>query len=320
MIAPPALVLRGEFQRFGKVTIRGLLFSGMEKGIRSSEGLDEMSLSEVAIGPVRLRTLPQDADWYRQRRQFEEMASGLYRLLAQERFRNFIDVGANSGMVSVFARLAAPDLRIVAIEADQRLVEIIPGNFTLNGLKEPELIHSIASAKTDGNGLFSLNPKSTLDNRVAMDGWAKVSVPQIALDDLFKDRRIEGKTFLKIDTQGHEKHVLEGFANTMRSRSDWIIKMEFAPMWLKSQGTDPAELVRSLSSHYLVAEYPERITYNHPALSTLLSHPISPDQAEHFASYVESLDRNARGWVDLVVAPRSWRPKGLRNGLRALFS
>lgn len=266
-----------------------------------------MSLSEIVIGSVKLRTLPQDAYWYQQRGQFEEQASDLYRFLAREGFLNFIDVGANSGMVSVYARRIAPELRIIAIEADSRLVEIIPSNFALNGLKEPELIHAVVSSKSADSGSFSLNPKSTLDNRVSMDVWKKVSVPQLALDDMFQDRGIEGKTFVKIDTQGHERHVLKGFAKTMRSRSDWMIKMEYAPMWLKSQGTDPAELVRSLAEDFLVAEYPERISYNTPDLSSLLSHAITPNQADHFASYVESLDRDDRGWVDLLVAPRRKR-------------
>ncbi len=73
-----------------------------------------------------------------------------------------------------------------------------------------------------------------------MAEWTKAPGQAVLLDDLFRDREISGKTFLKIDTQGHEKHVLAGFESTMRNRRDWLIKMEFAPKWLRSQGTEPA--------------------------------------------------------------------------------
>ena len=246
-----------------------------------------MTLADITIGPIKLKTLPQDASWYRQRRQFEEQASALYRFIAREGFRNFIDVGANTGLISILARRAFPEMRIISIEADSRLVGIIPGNFDLNSLRHPELLHAIVSDRSSDKATFSLNPISTLDNRVTMAEWTKVPVQAVSLDDLFRDREISGKTFLKIDTQGHEKHVLAGFESTMRNRRDWLIKMEFAPKWLRSQGTDPVELARTLAASYDVSEYHERIPYNAPNLASLRKYRIDPGQSQHFVAYVD---------------------------------
>jgi len=48
-------------------------------------------------------------------------------------------------------------------------------------------------------------------------------------------------------------------------------------------------------------EPPERITYGTPSLASLFAYPLHAVQAADFLDYVVSLNRNRRGWVDLLL-------------------
>lgn len=112
------------------------------------------------------------------------------------------------------------------------------------------------------------------------------------------------RLFIKIDTQGFEENVLKGLDPYLSRRGDWAIKMEFAPQWLESQGSDPAALLRDLVGRYEVAEFPERIVYGTPTFDALFAHPLRPEQTGPFLAYVRNLNSLDRGWVDLLVRPR----------------
>jgi hypothetical protein len=110
-------------------------------------------------------------------------------------------------------------------------------------------------------------------------------------------------TFLKIDTQGFELHVLRGLEPWLAARRGWVIKMEFAPQWLRSQGTSPAELLGYLLERYEVAELPARIAFGTPRLEALFGAPLSVDEIDDLLAHVVALDRGGRGWIDLLVRP-----------------
>lgn len=271
---------------------------------------------DITIGELGLRVLAAnaaDAPWYLQRKAFEEKQSLLYPLIRAKGFRNFIDIGANYGFISMLARRAAPTMRVLSIEADPRLAALIEGNFVLNGLAPPEVINAIAGAECRDSVAFSLNPRSSLDNRVSMPSWEQCSVPMRTIESMLSERAVEGSCFLKIDTQGYEMQVLTGMEQLLERRSDWLIKMEFAPDWLGSQGTDPLELLRYLARRYQIAEYPARISYDTPDLASLFDNPLGDAELKRFLEYVISLDRDSLGWVDLIVCPRGGMATGERR-------
>jgi FkbM family methyltransferase len=242
-----------------------------------------------------------DAGWYLQRQAFEERHSFLYTLLQREGYGAFIDVGANYGFISMLARLALPRARILSIEADPRIAALIGQYFQLNRLNLPEVLNVIAGERVSANSTFCLNPHSSLDNRVSIPGWKAVSVPTFSVGTLLDERAIVGPVFIKIDTQGYEPRVLAGLAAWLASRSDWLIKMEFAPYWLQSQGHDPLDLLEYLTDLYEITEYPERLRYNTQTLNGLFDKLIQPKQLPDFCQHVVSLNQNQRGWVDLMV-------------------
>lgn len=264
-----------------------------------------MATNEVVLGGLTVATQGgQDLRWYQQRKTHEEAASLLYPLIKQAGFRQFLDVGSNYGFVAMLA--ARQGLRVVCIEADPRLIPYIEGNFARNDLPAVPILHAAAGRESGGCVEFSLNPNTTLDNRVEMGAWSRVRVPRVRLDDVVVAQGLDTEPlFIKIDTQGYEEHVLDGLSELMSERDDWMIKMEFAPDWLRSQGTDAVGLLRRLAERFDVAEAPERIPYNTPSLDVLFACRIAPEQAKPFLDYVVSLNARGLGWVDLLVRPKT---------------
>lgn len=269
-----------------------------------------MDTREITIGELCLRVLAMnvnDAIWYQQRKVFEEKQSPLYALIRAHGFRNFIDIGANYGFISMLMRRAAPTMRVLSIEPDPRLASLIEENFLLNELTPPEVVNAIVGSECRDDVPFAINPRSSLDNRVTMPSWKQYSLPMRTMESILSERDVTGSCFFKIDTQGYERHVLVGMQQRLEERPDWLIKMEFAPDWLRSQGTDPLEMLRYLAGRYEVAEFPPRLPYNARSLASLFDQPLAAEELEAFLSYVVSLDREGLGWVDLIVRPRSMR-------------
>ncbi|MFO1337527.1 MAG: FkbM family methyltransferase [Burkholderiaceae bacterium] len=246
-----------------------------------------------------------DAQWYLQRKAFEEKASALYRFLGREGFANFVDVGANVGFVSILAYHAVPGLKVLAVEADPRLASLVRRNFRRHGLNDGVVVNAVVGAKDEATTGFSLNPSSTLDNRVLSSRWQQVQVPMRRLDHLVQRYLSAGRTFYKIDTQGFELQVLRGLEPALKSSAGWLLKMEFAPDWLRSQGTEPMTLLDHLQTRYEFCEFPERIPFGTKGIDSLFGHVVGLCEHEAFLSHVSSLNRNGRGWVDLLVRPRS---------------
>lgn len=265
----------------------------------------EIQLKKVDVGGLVIDVLASkgDGNWYLQRKTFEEKASLLYGFVAQEQFVNFVDIGANYGFVSMLARRAAPALNILSVEADPRLARLIDANFRANGLEPPTVVNCVAGHLDDQMVGFSLNPTSTLDNRVRMAQWTQVQVPMTTIGTLLESRGVGGKTFFKIDTQGFELHVLQGLESWLSHRDDWLLKMEFAPQWLESQGSDALQLLKYLHARYEFAEYLERIPFGMPDTAALFAYPVNAQQLDRFLEYVISLNKSGQGWVDLIVRP-----------------
>lgn len=268
-----------------------------------------MSPIVVDIGDIRLRVLPgnNDAKYYAQRGVFEERESRLYRMIREAGFQTFVDVGANYGFISIIAARAVPGIALVAIEADERLIPLIEENLKSNNITDARVIHAIAGRRADDTATFSLNPKTTLDNRVSEQSWIQQAVQQQTLDDLLLGAVGEGPIFIKIDTQGFEADVLSGAQRLLTERDDWMIKMEFAPLWLRWQAIEPVEFLRELTDAYEVAESPARIPYFASGIESLFDVTIRGTEIRSFVQHVEALHRDGRGWVDLLVRPAGSR-------------
>jgi FkbM family methyltransferase len=260
----------------------------------------------VDIDGITVLTLADNADaaWYQQRKVYEEKISPLYDFVREEGFTRFVDIGANSGYISMLVRRAAPHIDLVSLEADPRLVAMLREGFERNALDAPAVINAIVGECDLPCATFSLNPGGTLDNRVNMPQWPQIQVPVRSVDSVLASRPPASHTFFKIDTQGYEQHVLRGMRESLAG-TGWMLKMEFAPAWLRSQGTDPLALLDQLQAYGEFAEFPERIPFGTRNLDDLFAYPIRSQDHDRFLEYVMALNRAGRGWVDLIARPRS---------------
>jgi FkbM family methyltransferase len=262
---------------------------------------------DVAGIAVRVLADKHDLHWYQQRKTHEERRSLLYGFLRDQAFEWFVDVGASVGYVSLVAALGAPSMRGVAIEADPRLVRLLRANLARNlgaDAARVEVVNAVVGDHDAAAAAFSLNPGSTLDNRVTMPSWEQVRVPMWRLDSLLSRIGVQGRIFFKIDTQGYELHVLRGLERTLSAHNDWLLKMEFAPDWLRSQGTDPVAVLDHLQQRYEFAEFPERIPFGTPGIEALFAAPVRESDHRAFIDHVCSLSARGLGWVDLIVRPQ----------------
>lgn len=279
--------------------------------------MEKFSVKNISVSGLKLTLLDNshDEQWYSRRDTVEEVNSRWYRVLAEMGVKTLIDVGANYGMVGAICAKTIKDIKVLAIEPDPRLIPLIKKNLSQNNVSDFKVIHAAATKHSVQQLEFSLNPRSTLDNRVNMNGWDKVSVPGIKLDELLEDKMLEFPLYIKIDTQGFERSVFAGAEKLLHSSSQWIIKTEFAPHWLESQGTDPTEFLNELLIKYSVFESPQRYLFTDWGNITRLGSPITKTDLEEFVAYVKSLNSNEKGWVDLIVQPRMPRVGRLMKSL-----
>ncbi|WP_419569567.1 FkbM family methyltransferase [Rheinheimera sp.] len=182
-----------------------------------------MNLHPTEIYDIKLMINKSSADfhWYQQRGVFEERVSPLYSLIAKEEFTHFFDIGANYGYISLLVKKANRAIKTIAIEADPRLPPVIKENLILNDIHDVEIINAIASDHCVDNSFFSINPNSSLDNRVNMSDWQKVSVSSLTVDKLISTHcDHNSKVFLKIDTQGFEQFVLRGAEKSLSDMAE----------------------------------------------------------------------------------------------------
>lgn len=243
---------------------------------------------------------------YNSKGSFEELAIPLYTEI-NEIFKPdmVLDIGANYGFTGlVFAR-RFPDAEIVLIEPCKKLCNYIHQNFKLNSFSNIEVINAICDDTIQDRMRISINPQSSQDNRVIPAGknWKTETVPSVTIDGIMRSKVTKRFVFIKVDTQGYEERVLRG-GTALLEGSNWLVKTEFAPHWLRSQGTDPARFLKELIDRFHVVELPKRFRFKGDSLFHILSNRIAISEVEDFINYIQSLNRNMLGWCDLMVYPK----------------
>ncbi|MEZ5897607.1 MAG: FkbM family methyltransferase [Parvularculaceae bacterium] len=267
----------------------------------------DAEIGSVLIEDIDLLFLNTDAGGthYQGRGHRDEYKSPFYpalrRALSPE---HCIDIGANYGFTGLLMRKAFPDCRLTLVEPVPALEQFIRVNFERNGVRFDNLLSAIVSSE-HGRSSFGVNTKSSQDSRVvAKPGWKVIETDVYTLDQLAGDARGDQGVYIKIDTQGWEEHVFGGGENFLARHGKWLIKSEFAPMWLESQGSKPESFLRYLLDRYCVYESLPRYRWGAKTLDAIIGEPLVAGCEEDFTNYVRKLTKNDRGWVDLFILPQ----------------
>jgi len=222
----------------------------------------------------------------------------------------FLDIGANYGFTSMLHFSKNPNCLIIAVEPSPLLATYLDKNFKQNKCENYILVSSVCSDQKSDEHRFSLNPLTSQDNRVmGSKGWKSINVSSTTIDTLLENVKSVDFVMIKIDTQGFEEKVFYGGKNFLLNNNNWMIKTEFAPHWLISQGTNPNSFLEYLIDNYSVMELPKRTRFKGDSIKYLTKNILRKEECSDFVNYTKSLSKEY-GWCDLLICSRHLKHQG----------
>jgi FkbM family methyltransferase len=140
-----------------------------------------------------------------------------------------LDVGANKGDYTLACLSRLKDATIHSFE-------IAPPTYqklTSNVLSERVVLNNVGLSNKDGSFALNYNPdddgsSSLVEGSNIHDGnWRKIQVNVIRGDDYCKDRGINSVDLLKVDVEGAEHLVLDGFSESLERGIVSAVQFEF---------------------------------------------------------------------------------------------
>lgn len=161
----------------------------------------------------------------------------------------FIDVGAYIGYYTVIAsREVGESGRVIAFEPDPTNFALLERNVHANGCTNVILEQK---ALSDTQGVLRLflhdSSKGSHSFYESEETRGSIEVEAVPLDAYLRD--LSGHVqLIKIDTEGAEGIIFEGMKETLQSRKDIRLLMEFYPWKLQRSGYAPDRLLDGLES------------------------------------------------------------------------
>ncbi|MBI3885672.1 MAG: FkbM family methyltransferase [Opitutae bacterium] len=163
----------------------------------------------------------------------------------------YVDVGANEGYFCVSAaRLVGPAGRVVAVEPQARLAEVLRRNFELNNSR----VELVAAAISDQPGIATLHLTPDVNNSATglathtSYRLATQSVPMLTLSQLLQQLNVTALFVLKIDIESWEHEAILGSPEIFRSGLVRVLLLELHPSFLRQRGLDPDAVPNFLRS------------------------------------------------------------------------
>lgn len=150
-----------------------------------------------------------------------------YNLIDDNNSYNIVDIGAQSGLYSLYAKFK-PNSFFYAFEPFDKTFKILNENINLNEIKNIKTFNLAVSNKK-GNSILNVceshNELHTLGKPLRFNDIKQISIETTTLDDEFYNKNIK-TDFIKIDTEGHEYFILKGGINTIEKYKP-IIQLEW---------------------------------------------------------------------------------------------
>jgi FkbM family methyltransferase len=162
-----------------------------------------------------------------------------YELPASVRPAVIVDLGAHIGIASVYFASLWPDARLVAVEADPRLIPTLRHN--LAG-RDASITHAAVGARR-GSRLLHIAPQ-TWENSLDQvgSGDSAVEVPGMTLTDVLEMAEQDGHLLLKVDIEGAEwEFIGEGLPDRVGTIVGEIHRRA---------GRDPGDLLASVAESH----------------------------------------------------------------------
>ncbi|MGH9315331.1 MAG: FkbM family methyltransferase [Vicinamibacterales bacterium] len=150
-----------------------------------------------------------------------------------------IDVGANWGYFTlVAASIVGPRGRVIALEPEPRLFDLLEQNLRLNGLSHATALREAATDRASTMALHTFDENCAnwgVSSVVrAQPGAVATTVAGRPLDAVVRDAGLASIHLVKIDVEGHELEVLAGMACGLRAGRYRRLIVEWHPAALRS--------------------------------------------------------------------------------------
>ena len=168
----------------------------------------------------------------------------------------FVDVGANIGLLTIYAMLSGRFARAVAIEPDAWNRSILQQNLEINGLSDVVTVLDKAVSSQKGSMTFhrdqmNLGAHSLEPGFTTSPGETDV-IEVDTLDNLLRHIAIPPDIigFVKIDVEGHELSVLEGMPRVLASSPSLMVEATFDARGSAGRSGVMDRLRRLVGDHY----------------------------------------------------------------------
>lgn len=161
------------------------------------------------------------------------------------------DVGANVGWYSLNFAYDFPHSSVYAFEPAPSAYNLLSEAITRNSLQSRISLSSTIILDTDGVSQFHVADYSgasgIIQNLTCCD-YTTIEEKTLTLDTFCSLHKVV-PSFIKIDVEGAELHVLKGFISTLqRLASKPIIFCELLRKWCKNQGYHPNDVIHLMNS------------------------------------------------------------------------
>ncbi|MFZ4594465.1 MAG: FkbM family methyltransferase [Verrucomicrobiaceae bacterium] len=142
----------------------------------------------------------------------------------------FLDVGANVGVLSIFAAHRwCPQGTVLGFEASPQIFEHLTANVQANPHRALDIVHAAVTSHSGDTLTFFNAPDSkfgmgSLSNRFNTEG---IAVPTVALDDAVRAHGIDRIRAIKIDVEGFELGVFQGATQILTQPTAPVVFFEF---------------------------------------------------------------------------------------------
>ena len=176
----------------------------------------------------------------------------LYRILLNGENPTFIDIGANVGVNSIFAKARCPKTRVVAIEPATINLSLLRENIENSSQK----IEVVPVAVSEINGEIQLIGDHTHAHVNLYDSEG-VKVKSARLDDLIANLKVNSIDLLKIDVEGYTDKVLSFSDETLLLTRNAIVEFSLSDLEMRFN-RNQVEIKANISEVY------EKITQSLP--------------------------------------------------------
>jgi FkbM family methyltransferase len=174
----------------------------------------------------------------------------LYSLLLKNESATFVDIGANVGVNSIFAKRRCPKTRVIAVEPAPINLQLLRENISHSSIE----IEVIPVAVSDHDGDLVLVGDQT-NAHIGLEGATGIKVESMQLDNLIRVLKIDSIELIKIDVEGYTDLVLSYSDKTLGLVENAIVEVSLSDLELRYSGNQNeikinlVEVYEKLSNH-----------------------------------------------------------------------